>query len=89
MREMEKDMNQKLERELVTNSILSQQIMEWEKRAEDSDRIIQKFRQKITELNEKVEEQKDEVCFYSLTFLIKISVFVSRLLNFMPRRRSD
>ena len=89
MREMEKDMNQKLERELVTNSILSQQIMEWEKRAEDSDRIIQKFRQKITELNEKVEEQKDEVCFYSITFFIKIFVFVSRLLNFMPRRRSD
>lgn len=66
--EMEKEMNQKLEREQVKNSILSQQIKEWEIRDEDYDRIIQKCRQKITELNEKVEEQKDEVCFFPLPF---------------------
>ena len=66
--EMEKEMNQKLEREQVKNSILSQQIKEWEIRDEDYDRIIQKCRQKITELNEKVEEQKDEVCFFHYLF---------------------
>jgi chromosome segregation ATPase len=70
MKEMEKSVQLQLEREFVQNSSLNQQIAEWKNREDQYETVIQKFRQKISELNHEVQSQKDEV----LTFFSAMSL---------------
>lgn len=40
---------------------LKGQIRKWEERAEEYEKVILKFRQRISDLNEEIQTQKDEV----------------------------
>jgi len=68
MKETEKDFNLKLDNDMAQISALRQQILDSDKRLEEYETIMLKFRRKIADLNEEVQNQKDEVCFVILQF---------------------
>ena len=68
MKETEKDFNLKLDNDMAQISALRQQILDSDKRLEEYETIMLKFRRKIADLNEEVQNQKDEVCFIILKF---------------------
>jgi chromosome segregation ATPase len=61
LKEAERDIRMEMEHQLVSISELKRQLSDSDKRGEDLELVIRKFRQKQADLNEVIQQQKDEV----------------------------
>jgi len=61
LKEAERDIRMEMEHQLVAISELRRQLSDSDKRSEDLELVIRKFRQKQADLNEVIQQQKDEV----------------------------
>uniref|UniRef100_A0A915DLA8 Dynactin subunit 1 n=1 Tax=Ditylenchus dipsaci TaxID=166011 RepID=A0A915DLA8_9BILA len=63
-KDAEKELKQDMEQQFVKISELKRQLQEYDRRAEDFERVILKFRQKNADLNEEIQQLKDEILIY-------------------------